>query len=937
MQEFLSAILAGEGHYCITGIKSGEKYPVIQSFFSKVEETDQAIQKFLGERRDVYFALATFKDPKAPKPRAQDNVQLIKSLWVDLDCSEEKAAKKKGYIDKESAIKALAAFLEETKLPDPIIVDSGGGIHAYWPFSKPLTKDDWQPLADGLESLCKIKDLYLDDSCTADAARILRVPGTYNFKEEDPRPVRLLAIIEQPYDPDVLKELLPKVERKVDLSKSVKREPSELTKALMGNKVSSFKKIMQKSKVGTGCQQLWRIYTEQETIDRNSWRAGLSIANACIDRDDAIHKISRKYPDYDFDETERRANDTAGPFYCKTFEEANPGGCEGCPHKGKISTPIMLGTEIEPSEITEVVVKQPDNTEVSYDIPKLPEPYFRGKNGGIYRNAKDNDQLLIYPHDLFVIQRIHDQEEGDSAWMRLHLPQDGIRNFTVAMAAISSVDTMRSELARRGVITYDWKELQIYLMKAASELQMKKKAEVAHHQFGWTKRGSFVVGDIEVEHGKKRYVPPTVTTSDMIGWYEQKGTLEGWKNAFNTYAMDGLENRAFAALTGFGAPLLKIASAHKGVLLHLIHKESGTGKSTILRMINSIWGNPEDPMRNPEDTKASLIVRMGVLNNLPLTVDELTNIKAEELSNFLYGVTQGRGRDRMNSNANTLRANKQTWQTVGVTTGNSSHYDKLHTLKDLPKGEIFRCVEYDVGFTDLISTEDGIRIFDEELMENYGHAWFPYITAIQNNKEAAIEMVKKYVAMFNTQLSLNSSYRFYSTLGAVNLTGGHIAKELGLIDYNLTRIYDFYSGIIGGLKEVNQATGSDPSSFISHFILKYMAQNTLVIDDACDARTGSVSQQAPRGELVIRMEPDTKKIFVVKKKLQSECVESGVMYKDMLKDLEKNGYLISVAKKGMSKGTLVCSPPVDAIVLDAGKMGIEIPSVEAFSNVVGSD
>ena len=290
----------------------------------------------------------------------------------------------------------------------------------------------------------------------------------------------------------------------------------------------------------------------------------------------------------------------------------------------------------------------------------------------------------------------------------------------------------------------------------------------------------------------------------------------------------------------------------------------------------------------------------------------------------------------MNANANTLRANKQTWQTVGVTNGNSSHYDKLHTLKDLPKGEIFRCVEYEVGFTDLISTEDGIRIFDEELMENYGHAWSPYMAAVQNNKQAAIDKVKEYVAMFNEKLVLSSSYRFYSTLGAINLAGGHIAKELGLIDYNLTRIYEFYSDVISSLKEVNQATSNDPNAFISHFILKYMAQNTLVIDDACDARTGAISQQAPRGELVIRMEPDTKKIFITKKKLQAECVEGGVMYKSMVKDLEKNGFLVSVGKKGMSKGTLVCSPPVDVVVLDAEKMGIEIPTTDGL-NVVGQD
>jgi len=65
-------------------------------------------------------------------------------------------------------------------------------------------------------------------------------------------------------------------------------------------------------------------------------------------------------------------------------------------------------------------------------------------------------------------------------------------------------------------------------------------------------------------------------------------------------------------------------------------------------------------------------------------------------------------------------------------------------------------------------------------------------------------------------------------------------------------------------------------------------------------------------------------------------VEGGVMYKSMVKDLEKNGFLVSIGKKGMSKGTLVCSPPVDVVVLDAEKMGIEIPTTDGL-NVVGQD
>jgi len=937
MQEFLRAILAGEGHYCITGLKKNDQHPAIQSFFDKLEDTDQAIKTFLAEQRDVYFALATFKDPNSPKPRAQENVARIKSLWVDIDCGEEKARALKGYVDKEAALLALEEFLEKTKLPEPALVDSGGGIHAYWVLDRELTREDWQPLADSLKELCIREGLLIDAGCTADSARILRVPNTYNFKEETPRQVRLLSPPDMAYNVDVLKEILPKVEPKSFNSlQGGKRALSPLTKALMGNQVCYFKNIMMRSAKGNGCQQLVHIYQNQHDpsqVDYNLWRAALSIAEHCEDRDKAIHKLSEKHPDYDPNQTESKASDTRGeskgPYLCTTFAELRPQGCDGCPHLGKIKSPIVLGREIAESKETEVVVKEEKPggvvSEITYDIPQLPDPYFRGRQGGIYRRAKDEDQVLVYPHDLFVVQRIYDPNEGESAWMRLHLPKDGVKNFTVSMAALSGPDTMRTELAKRGVISLNWKEIQAYITRASSELQVQKQAEVAHHQFGWTKRGSFVVGDTELENGKKRYVPPTSSTSDMVDWFHQKGHIEEWKKAFNAYAENSLETQAFAALTGFGAPLLKVASNHKGVLINLIHKESGSGKTTVLRVINSIWGHPEDPLRSADDTKASLVLRMGVLNNIPLTVDEMTNTKPEEVSNFLYGITQGRGRDRMNSNSNTLRVNTTTWRTVGVATSNSSFHDKLHLLKDLPRGEIFRCVEFHVAPSTAISTKDGITLFDEILMENYGHAWYPYITAIQSQMPTVIELVKKYTNTINDKLNLSPSYRFYSALGAINLAGGKVAQDLGLIDYPLQRLFDWYCGQIKEITETSLSKGQDSEVFISMFILKYMSENTLIVDDACDARTGMVSKQTPRKELFIRMEPDTKRIYIVASRLKEECASNQVTYKDLLKDLELKGFLLGVKPKGMSKGTLIGTPPVNALVLDAEKMGFEIP------------
>lgn len=937
MQEFLRAILAGEGHYCITGLKKNDAHPAIQSFFSKLEDTDQAIKAFLAERRDVYFALATFKDPDAPKPRAQENVVRIKSLWVDLDCGEDKAKALKGYIDKESALLALEEFLDKTKLPEPALVDSGGGIHAYWVLDRELSREEWQPLADGLKELCAKEGLLIDPACTADAARILRVPNTYNFKEEIPRQVRLLSPPDATYSVDILKSVLPEVAPKPLMPLSGKRQVSALTKALMGNQVSYFKNIMLRSAKGEGCQQLVHIYKNQHDksqVDYNLWRAALSIAEHCEDRDTAIHKLSQKHPDYDPTETENKASDTRGegkgPYLCTTFSDHRQGGCEGCKHLGKIKSPIVLGREIAESKETEVVVKEEQQdgkvSETTYEIPELVDPYFRGRNGGIYRRAKDEDQVLVYPHDLFVVQRIYDPNEGESAWMRLHLPKDGVKNFTVSMAALSGPDTMRTELSKRGVISLNWKEIQAYITRSASELQVQKQAEIAHHQFGWTKRGSFVVGETELENGKKRYVPPTSSTSDMVDWYNEKGNIEEWKRVFNSYNREGLELQAFAALTAFGAPLLQVATAHKGILLNLIHKESGSGKTTVLRVINSVWGHPEDPLRSADDTKASLVLRMGVLNNIPLTVDEMTNTKPEEVSNFLYGITQGRGRDRMNANSNTLRVNTTTWRTVGVATSNSSFHDKLYLLKDLPKGEIFRCVEFNIAPVNVISTKEGVELFDETLMNNYGHAWYPYITAIQSQKAAVVDLVKKYSDAITDKLNLSPSYRFYSALGAINLAGGKIAQDLGLIDYPLQRLFDFYCGQIDEITQTTLSKGQDSEVFISMFILKYMAQNSLIIDDSCDARTGMVSKQTPRAELFIRMEPDTKKIYIVASRLKEECAKNQVTYKDVIKDLESKGFLLGIKPKGMSKGTLIGTPPVSALVLDAEKMGFEIPT-----------
>ena len=54
------------------------------------------------------------------------------------------------------------------------------------------------------------------------------------------------------------------------------------------------------------------------------------------------------------------------------------------------------------------------------------------------------------------------------------------------------------------------------------------------------------------------------------------------------------------------------------------------------------------------------------MNNLPVTVDEITKMTGDEFSDFAYSISQGRGKGRMKSQDNAERVNLTKWGTVAL-------------------------------------------------------------------------------------------------------------------------------------------------------------------------------------------------------------------------------------------------------------------------------
>ena len=254
-RQFLEVTTSEDGTYCLLAIKAKEDSR-IQKFFTDILDVVNAAQDFDKKGYDVYFALATFKDGSS---RRVNNVHQIKSFYLDLDCGPSK-----DFTTQQHAIDELRRFSKALKLPKPLMVSSGRGIHVYWILKEAVSLDEWLPVAEQLKSQCAEHDFLADPAVTADAARVLRVVGTHNYKPEPPEQgVTLGGTIPPAVDFDEFADLLRR--GAVPVPKPYTPAPSNaMMQALMGNIENKFGTIIKKINEGNGCKQLELIITDKE-------------------------------------------------------------------------------------------------------------------------------------------------------------------------------------------------------------------------------------------------------------------------------------------------------------------------------------------------------------------------------------------------------------------------------------------------------------------------------------------------------------------------------------------------------------------------------------------------------------------------------------------------------------------------------------------------
>ena len=934
---FLRSVLGTAGSYCILALKDGKR---VQKFYPTVEALESAAYNFDQNDYDAYFALGTFKDPSVEKPREVANVQQMRAFFFDLDCGvHHKTGKQKDYPDQAAAVSALRAFCKTNRFPKPFLVNSGYGVHVYWPLTEPVSYEEWLPVAEKLKALTEQVGFKADPTRTADAASVLRVPGTHNYKFETPALVSFFGK-EPPaaVEFEAFSALFAGVSQPVRPSTVGKYVPSDVNSALMdaliGKRESSFKAIIQKTAAGKGCAQIGFAIQNRASLDEPMWRAALSIAKHCTDADRAARAVSEGHPDYDPDDMYDKMDRIKGPYLCGRFDEYNPGVCDGCPHLNKIKSPIVLGMKFKEAteEDNTVFAKDADTSEPeakTYIIPKYPPPYFRGATGGVFHRGIDDEgevvERMIWHNDLYVTRRLSDPEMGEIVEMRHHLPRDGVKTFVVPLYVMTSKDEYRKVLSAQGVVAIN-KEvdaIMTYTQTWVKELQHSTQADNAHRQFGWLPDyKGFVLGDKVVFPDSTEFNAPSSGTRGMIEFFETKGTLEGWKEAIDFYNRPGFELHQFIACSGFGSVLMKFMPIN-AALLHIWSKESGFGKTHALYAALSPWGDPNKLILKERDTHNSRMNRADVMHSLPICMDEITNIKPTDASDMIYQITGGTQRNRMAANGNTERYRGDPWNLLFISTANCSLIDKVSMAKAMPKAEAQRVLEIETGR--LFNNKNDKTLTDEfsrAIQNNYGHAGILFIQYVMQHLGETKLLVETLQRKIDAAAGLGPENRFWSAAASVTLAAAVICKHLDLISYDVKNLQSYViKSILGQNKTTSHDMSLDPMDLVTQYTYQNLGR-ILQIKSTLDRRKKGddngiddlvVPDQQPRTtDIVGRYETDLQVLYLLPGPFRDWLAEKQVNYNSVLAELKAN-HKATRRKIRLTKGTKLLMPVIDSI------------------------
>ena len=946
--DFMAAVLppTGNGRYCVAELSRKKEHYYVET----LDEAQAKITEWKNKSYDIYFALGTFGEKDS---RVATNVQMVKCIAVDIDCNHPKdipdekgAVKPKAYASAKLAVQELLRFCDEVGLSDlgrPWLVASGGGVHAYWPFKEAVDKEEWKPVAEAFKRLCFQKKLAIDPTITSDASRVLRVPDTINtgvksgkqvrevtnvrfmnagnfFELDDIRAIVTKHLVGTMYE-NVVSQAVPT--HSIVLQGEPPKSLGSTSVKLFENSVTKFGKIIKITAQGGGCGQL-DYYVNNASDDGMEplWRGLLSITQKCVDGEKAAVWLSDMHP-YPHERMQDKLSQIKGPYPCIKFDSENPGVCPSCKHWGKITNPLALGRDTAVTRL-EKTITTGENKQIRR--PETPRGFAYGERGGVFMEKEDEDangnkmvrQVMILPYDLFPVDILKTGNEHTIHMIALR-PQ-GAQTITLPQKAVVSKDETVKTLASQNIVSAfgagNDKHLADYVRACVEKMSTEKIPIEVPSSYGWQANEDFVFAGCIYSKGKDPAPIPMPGLENIVNNTQPTGTIQPFRDFVNLLIRKKMYDHLAVMLFGAGAPLMRFTGMY-GLTIHCGSTESGTGKSLALEGAASVWGHPVHYRTGKGTSPVAMQQRLGLLNSCPLITDEITSKNRNDFEwfpEFLLDMTEGRGKERMESGSNKERLNLSTWMSTAIMSSNTHVVDTLTgDRKHAAEGELRRLIEF-VMDTELSWTSEEIEII-KAIAHNYAVVGSALAQYMVDNTPMVAKLVQDTVSQMYHEFKASNDERFWMAGIGTMVAAGILlnSHHTDVIEFPMTDIIHAVQRRIDYMRTNIRGGKRSAEDVLNGFIREYWGKFVIINfgeRGGLSAAMGDgsmIDRATTKSNIMGRVEngitPGCKDFFIEERLLKSFCSSMSFGYSDFKRQMEKQYVVSYVSKKDMMSKT----------------------------------
>ena len=856
---------------------------------------------------DVYACMSTQLEAKAQTTkgakkfsynapiRLATNAIKLKSFFIDVDFGKtlkDGSPDPKSYTTAEDAIAHTMQFIANVGLPKPtMVVHSGGGFHFYWCVSSALTPDEWAPHAYALAEAAKAHGLLCDTQCTVDSVRVLRVPDTYNRKQEPARAVRFIGprldfdyVLQRITGP-----LVPYLGR-VPISVA----SSSIDASLFPRRVL----VAPASELSMGLDSLWpapdldlvslacgfvrdTLNTGGKDLSNPLWNITTLLSTFTKGGRADAHRMGDKHAGYSkestdefFDRKDRERSERGlGWPSCSTISATGAVSCKSCAlfaqgksplnHEQRATPQGTFGSNQSTQYSQQGTVSaqaggfgaaQTQSAAPAQFIPPLsgavtpqgnssadlPAGYLRDAQGVVSKIVPDpanpQNQISI-PISDYPLMNAWLQNEPRMLHFDSVVDRNRVGQISIELECLATTE-MRKVLQRQGfMLKANDKTAGDFFVSWVQKLQQIKDS-VASAPFGWQDKNGQTEGFI---FGGQLWTPngssPSATANPVINQqYKPKGSDAYWMDAVKLVTSQGRPDLEAIVASAFAAPLVMF-TGHLGMLMSAYSKESGIGKSTALRIAQAVWGDPIRAVQSLSDTQNSVMRKIGEVRSLPIYWDELkTDEDTKKFVNMTFQIAQGKEKSRLNQHAQMKEPGH--WQTLVVSASNDSLIDHVTQQTQTTLAGLYRIFEYTVVPAKVSTVDTSVATIRlSKLNNNYGSVGLKYAQWLGANfKQCEVDM-EVLSKQLNIEVDAQQEERFWISLIACILLGARYSNVLGYSVFDEPALKQFMLASLDrmrhlrGQQTVDLTRSINVSSIMSSFLKDMQKDNKVIWTD----------------------------------------------------------------------------------------------------------